>query len=188
MGRASSIDRLPADILGQLNGLLSDPRCSQHDAVQRINAILSEDGHRERVSKSAVNRYALRMNAVGQRLKERHQVAEMWVNKFGRLPQGKLGQIIIQMVHGMAYDASVKLAETDMEAEDMPAMVKMLKDLAVLMERSERAATLNAGREQAIRQQAAEDAASAAEKAAKQAGVSVETIERIRRDVLGMAA
>jgi len=187
MGRSSTIDRLPPDILEKLNALLSDPRCSQIDAAHRINAILSQEGHSERVSKSAVNRYAIRMNEVGQRLKERHQVADMWVGKFGRLPQGQMGQLIIQMVHGLAFDASMKLSEGEMEAENMPGTVKMLKELAIMLERTERAASLNADREKDIRKQAAEEAAEAAEKSMASQGMSRDSIDTLKREILGIA-
>lgn len=187
MSRASSVARLPADILAELNRLLSDPRCTQCEATDKINAVLAEDGHAARLSQSAVNRYAIKMNEVGRRLQERHQVADMWVGKFGRLPQGQLGQLIIQMVHGLAFDAGVQLSEAPLSAEAMPATVKMLKDLAQTLEKTERAASLNAQREREIRQQAAEQAAKAAAASAKKAGLSADTIQTIRRDVLRMA-
>ena len=134
-----------------------------------------------------MNRYAKKMAEVGQRLQERHQVADMWVDKFGRLPQGKLGQLIIQMVHGLAFDAGVQLSEAPIDAEAMPATVRMLKDLAQTLEKTERAASLNVQREREIRQQAAEQAASVAAASAKKAGLSSDTIKTIRRDVLRMA-
>lgn len=186
MGRSSTIDRLPPDILKQLNVLLADPRCSQVDAAHRINFILSQEGH-GRVSKSAVNRYAIRMNEVGRRLKERHQVADIWVGRFGRLPQGQMGQLIIQMVHGLAFDAGMKLSEGEMDAENMPGTVKMLKDLAVMLERTERAASLNADREKDIRKQAAEEAAEAAEKTLASQGMSRNSIDTLKREILGIA-
>lgn len=181
------MDRLPADILAELNRLLSDPRCSQCEAKDKINAVLASQGHSDRLSKSAVNRYSMRMAEVGRRLQERHQVADMWVGKFGRLPQGQLGQLIIQMVHGLAFDAGVQLSEAPLDVEAMPATVRMLKDLAQTLEKTERAASLNAARERDIRQQAAEQAASVAAASAKKAGLSKDTIKTIRRDVLRMA-
>ena len=187
MSRASSVAGLPPDILTELNRLLSDPRCSQCGATDKINAVLAAEGHAERLSKSAVNRYSIKMAEVGRRLQERHQVADMWVGKFGRLPQGQLGQLIIQMVHGLAFDAGVQLSEAPMDAEAMPATVKMLKDLAQTLEKTEHAASLNAEREREIRRQAAEQAASAAVASAKKAGLSKDTIKTIRRDVLRMA-
>ena len=88
----------------------------------------------------------------------------MWIEKFDRLPQGKVGQLIIQMVHGLAFDASLALAECDISEEDMPAQVKMIKELAIMLERTERAASLNQEREKELKKQIAEDLAKHADK------------------------
>jgi len=127
------------------------------------------------------------MNEVGQRLQERHQVADMWVNKFGRMPQGQMGQLIIQMVHGLAFDAGMKLSEDEVSTENLPGLVKMLKELSITIEKTERAATLNADREQEIRKQAAEEAAAAVETSAASSGMSKQSIDTLKRDILGIA-
>jgi hypothetical protein len=64
---------------------------------------------------------------------------------------------------------------------------KMLKDMAIAIEKLERAASENVKREEEIRRRAVEEAAEAAENTAKQAGASPELIKTIRRDVLRMA-
>ena len=186
MSRASSVSGLPPDILAELNRLLADPRCSQCEAKDKINAVLAEAGRDERLSKSAVNRYALKMAEVGRRLQERHQVADMWVGKFGRLPQGQLGQLIIQMVHGLAFDAGVQLSEASLDVENMPATVKMLKDLAQTLEKTERASSLNAQREREIKQQALKDAAQNIEQAARAKGMGEAQVRFWREQVLGV--
>ena len=186
MSRASSVDRLPADILAELNRLLSDPRCSQCEAKDKINAVLAAEGQDIRLSKSAVNRYAVKMAEVGRRLQERHQVADMWVGKFGRLPQGRLGQLIIQMVHGLAFDAGVQLSETPIDAGAMPATVRMLKDLAQTLEKTERAASLNTQRERDIKQQVLKDAAHNVEQAARAQGMGEAQVRFWREQVLGV--
>ena len=71
----ASIDRLPADILEQLQELLRDPRVTQLEATARINEILEDEGHEERVSKSAVNRYDMEMRKVGEKLRQSREVA-----------------------------------------------------------------------------------------------------------------
>jgi len=93
MARPSSIEILPADILEQLQALLRDPRVSQLACVAEINAILSERGEQP-VSRSALNRYAKKMEKVGERMLQSRQVADMWIAKLGNAPQGKTGQLI----------------------------------------------------------------------------------------------
>ena len=185
MARRSTITTLPPDILEKLQELLRDPRIAQLDAVARINEILDERGEKP-LSKSAVNRYAVRMNQVGQKLQEAHAISDMWIAKFGRLPSGQLGQLIIQMVQAMAFDVGLKLHQSELTEDDMPGAVHMLTKLATMLERTERAASLNADRETEIREQARREAADAAEQVAKQGGLSTESVQELRRAILGV--
>ncbi len=180
MGRISSIDKLPPEVRAALQGYLADPSLTQEAAAARTNEILEAIGRPDlKLKRSAVNRYDIKMREVGQRLRERHEVAEMWIGKFGRLPAGQLGQLIIQMVHGLAFDAGVKLSELEMDTENMPGTVRMLKDLAVMLERTERAASLNADREAEIRREAAAEI----EQAVRKEGGGAVTPERLREIV-----
>jgi hypothetical protein len=183
MGRQpSTIELLPDEIRQQLQELLRDPRCSQLEATRRINEILEEEGHEERVTKSSVNRYSLRMEQVGAKLRQSREIAEMWVGKLGAQPQGQVGHLLNEMVRTLAFDCAMTLSEGD---EPIPP--RMLKDLSIAVERLEKAASENVKREVEVRKQALADAADAAGKTAQQAGVSAETIQKIRRDVLMMA-
>ena len=84
----SSIDRLPDDIRDQLQELLRDPRVTQLDATAQINAILEADGH-PRLSKSAVNRYAVRMEEVGTRLRQSRRWQRCGSAAWAQSPRGK---------------------------------------------------------------------------------------------------
>ena len=186
MPRPSSIDRLPPDILEKLQELLRDPRVTQLEATRRINAILEEEGRSERVSKSAVNRYAQRMEQVGERLRQSREVAEMWIAKLGAAPQGKLGHLVNEILRTLSFDLALTLQKGEIEAEEAPAVAKMLKDMAIAMERLERAASENVKREAEIREQARREAADAAEKVARQGGLSADSVQAIRRAILGV--
>jgi hypothetical protein len=177
----SSIDRLPEDIRTRLQELLRDPRVTQLEATAKINAILQEQGG-QKLSKSAVNRYAVRMEKIGARIRQSREVAQMWIGTLGAEPQGEVGKLLNEMVRNLAFEYT-----TEMLDGDVPVDPKMLKNLAIAIERLERAASENVKRETEIRKKALEDAAQAAEATAKQAGVSDQTIKIIRRDVLRMA-
>jgi hypothetical protein len=122
------------------------------------------------------------MEEVGQRLRQSRQVAEMWIGKLGAEPQGKVGHLLNEIVRTLAFETAMHFAE----GED-PIDPKSLKELAIAVHRLEQAAGDAVKREQEIRKQEREKAAVAVSETAKKAGVSPETIERIRRDVLGMA-
>ncbi len=189
MGRQpSSIDMLPGDIREKLQELLRDPRVTQLEATRKINEILESEGHEERVTKSSVNRYALKMEEVGAKIRQGREMAEMWIGKFGAAPQGQLGLLITEMLRTLAYDLSLKLQDADIsDPETLSSTIDQVKALALGVQRLEQSTTLNVKRETEIRKQALEEAAEKAGAAARQAGVSAETIQRIRRDVLMMA-
>jgi hypothetical protein len=194
MARPSTIEQLPPDILEQLQELLRDPRVSQLDATAKINAILEADGHPERISKSAVNRYSQRMEQVGERLRQSRQVAEMWIGKLGAQPQGQMGHLINEILRTLAFDMSMQLqddAVAAVDAESRAGVISMLKELSLSVVRLERAASENVKREEDIRKQerarAAEDAAATAEKTLASAGMSRKAIDSIKREILGIA-
>lgn len=178
MPQKSSIERLPEDVRERLHELLRDPRVTQLEATARINEILEAEGEGT-LSKSAVNRYALRMEKVGSRLRQSREIAEMWIAKLGAAPQGKTGHLINEILRTLSFDVSLMLQEGNLDAETAPGVVDMLKGLALTMQRLEKAATLNVKREQEIRKQALEDAAEAVEK-----GATADEIRALREQYL----
>jgi len=161
----STIDLLPEDIRIALQELLRDPRVTQLKATARINAILAEQGHPERLSKSAVNRYALKMEEVGSKLRQSREVAQMWIGKLGAEPQGEVGKLLNEMVRTIAFELTMKLAEGDIEDIDP----KMIKDLATGIHRLEKAASENVKLEEEIRKKERERLKEAALTAVDQA-------------------
>ena len=183
MGRKqqSSIDRLPDDIREQFQELLRDPRVTQLDVVARINALLEEEGRPERLSKSAVNRYAVRMEEVGARMRQSREVADMWIGKLGAEPQGKVGKLLNEMVRTLAFETAMKLGEGE-----EPAEPKMLKDLSIAVERLEKAASENVKREEEIRKRALAEAAARVDEGAKAQGLTEDQAKFWREQVLGV--
>ncbi len=177
----SSIDRLPEDIRSRLQELLRDPRVTQLDAVARINAILEDEGHGERLSKSAVNRYALKMEEVGAKLRQAREVSQMWIGRLGAEPQGEVGKLLNEMVRTLAFEAVVTMSEGE-----EPVDPKMIKDLAIGIERLEKAASENVKRDEEIRRRAMQEAADKAEQIAKKGGLSAATVQTIRSEILGI--
>ena len=187
MGVPSTIKTLPADILEQLHELLRDPRCTQLEATAKINEILAAEGL-DPVSKSAVNRYDLEMRQVGERLQQSREIAKVWIGKLGAAPQGQTGLLVNEILRTLAFDLSLKLQDAELSEESIPGVISQLKSLSLAVQRLEASSTINVKRESEIKRQALEAAAEAVGETAKEAGVSSETIARIRRDVLRMAA
>ena len=190
MGKPSTIDRLPADVLERLQELLRDPRISQLDATARINEILEEEGHEERLSKSAVNRYDLSMRKAGEKLQQSREVAKMWIGKLGAAPQGQVGNLVNEVLRTLAFDLSLKIQDAELTEESLPGVIGNLKALSLAVQRLEASSTMNVKRETEIRKQAREqalqDAAKVVEKVATQHGLNAEQAAFWRQEVLGV--
>lgn len=182
MARKSSIDLLPDEIRDALHELLRDPKVSQLDATLRINELLEAEGVDQEVSKSAVNRYSQRMDAIGAKMRQSRQVAEMWIGKLGNQPQGQVGKLLNEFTRTMAFETALHMSE----GED-PVPPKLLKELSLSIKHLEEAASVNEKREREIRKLAAEEAAGIAETVAKQQGMTRDGIQSIKNQILGIA-
>lgn len=196
----SSIDLLPDAVRLQLQELLADRRVTQLETVRRINNILAAlsasgelpGGAPESLSKSALNRYAVRMEEVGSKIRQSREMAEMWIGKFGAAPQGQVGLLITETLRTLAYELTMKIQDADIDdPETLAATIDQLKALALAVQRLEQSTSINVKREGEIRKQAHEAAlklaASAAVTAVKSIrGATDAQIEQIRADILGV--
>lgn len=188
MPRPSTVQQLPADLLDQLHALLRDPRVSQLDATARINDALEEQGLPERISKSALNRYKVSMDKVGDRLRQSREIAQVWIAKLGTEPQGNVGELVTQLARTLSFDLMLHMQDGEINAETAPGTLAMLKDLALTAMRLEKASSENVKREQFIREEERTAAADSAVQAARDTGLSDEAVDTIRRKILGIGA
>lgn len=188
MGQVSKIDKLPEEYREQLNAMLHDPRVNQVTIAPKINAILEADGLPDRISKSGVNRHKIKLDRIGKKMRESRVLADMWIDRWGAAPQGKVGHLINESLRALALDMSIQLHEGEITAQTAPATVKMLKGLALTMQRLEKAASDNVKREKEIRKDALEEAARTLDSEAKQRGLSDEAAEQIKAKILGISA
>jgi hypothetical protein len=187
MAKPSTIDLLPPEIKAELQAWLQDPRITQLEATDRANQLLALAGLPDRVTKSSVNRYAVKMEEVGAKLRQSREVAQMYISQVGAAPQGQTGLLINEMLRSMAFELSLKMQEADVEdPETISATISQLKNLALTMQRLEQSATINVKRESEIRKQALTDAADNVEKAAIQQGLNADQAAFWRQQVLGV--
>ncbi|WP_040728235.1 DUF3486 family protein [Thiomicrorhabdus sp. Kp2] len=186
MGRTSTIEQMPQEILDKLQTLLRDPRISQLEATAKINTVLESLGH-EVVSKSAVNRYAQKMERVGQKLRESREVAKMYIDRFGEDQSGEVGKLVNEMIRTMVFDITLKMQGETIDPDMAPELAKMIKNLSLSMQQLENAAAINSKREQEIKRIAAKEAAEAAVQSMTRQGMSKATVDTIKRDILGIA-
>lgn len=186
MPRVSSIKSLPPDKLEALQALLRDPRYTHNEIVAEINALLEQDGHEERVSKSSLNRYKLQMDRVGEKLIQSREISAMWIAKLGAEPQGQVGNLLNEMMRALSFDLLLNMQGNGIDEESLPGFIEALKGLSLTLQRLEKASSDNVKRDQAIREQAQREAADTAARIAKQGGLSADAITELRSAILGI--
>ncbi|MEE2025041.1 DUF3486 family protein [Alkalimonas mucilaginosa] len=182
--RRSKVELLPADIKAQLNEMLRDGRMQQIEIVEAINQLIESKGLPEdqQLSKSGLNRYAKRMEDIGQRIRQAREVAEVWTAKLGNAPVSDLGKILQEGIRALAFETQMDMAEGKISADP-----KSLNQMALLCQRIEAAAMSSHKREKEMRQLFASEAAEVAEKVASQQGLTAEGVAALKREILGIA-
>ncbi|MDE0406873.1 MAG: DUF3486 family protein [Alphaproteobacteria bacterium] len=189
MGRQSTVRRLPPKVLEALEGWLRDPAITQQETVRRTNLLLDEVApEHPKVSRSAVGRYHAGFRETARRMKESREIARMMIADMGSLPGGRVGHVLTEIIRTVSFRLSRQIEGSEFDLEDLPGVIGQLKDLALISQRVERASRESERREREIREAAAEEAAEAAGSAARSQGLSRETADAIRREILGVGA
>lgn len=187
--RKSKVELLPEEIRNTLNVFIRSGNMTQKDILEAVNQMIDEAGLGDdaKLSRTGFNRYAKRMEDMGQRLRQSREVAEVWVSKLGEAPTSDVGKLLQEFVRTMAFETSMKMME-DAEGEEGEVISpKALGQLALVVQRIETAAMTSMKREKEIRAAFAAEAAEAAEKIVKQAGISADTATDIKNQILGIA-
>lgn len=185
--RKSKIDLLPADIRTQLNVLIRSGNMTQADIRDAVNELINEAGlgDEAKISRSAFNRYAQRMEETGARIRQAREVAEVWTSKLGDAPMSEVGKLLQEFVRTMAFETSMNLMEKSEDGK--PIEPKALGQLALVVKRIEEAAMTTQKVEKEIRKAFAQEAASTAETIVRSAGISASTAADIKKQILGIA-
>ncbi|MCR9671147.1 DUF3486 family protein [Vibrio parahaemolyticus] len=188
VNRKSKIELLPEDIRAQLNVLIRSGDMTQKDIRDAVNQMIEEAGLPDdaKLSRTGFNRYAKRMEDMGQRLRQSREVAEVWITKLGEAPTSDVGKLLQEFVRTMAFETSMRLMEdADEKQEVIPP--KALNQLALVVQRIEQAAMTSHKVEKEIRKAFAEEAAEQAEQIIREAGITDETVQSVKNKILGIA-
>lgn len=181
MAKRSSVQGLPTEIRAWLDTTLVEGNFSGYKLLE---AELKERGYE--IGKSSIQRYGTklerRLAAVKASTDAARAIAEGAPDE-----QDHKSAATIALVQSDLFEALLSLQEA--EDEDDPAeRVKILSKAARGIAEVAKASITQKKFAQEVRRQALKDAADKVEETAKQAGVSPETIQIIRRDVLRMAS
>ena len=178
--RKSRIKLLPKAIKAELDKLLREDRMTQADMLKQINALCEKHGEKK-VSQSSLSRYQKSAERMMAKNKQFRELSAIWVQKLGDEPESDVGKMLQQVVLTLAADVGFKL-----EQEEVPD-VKAINQLALVTQRVERAARDSLKREKEMRSAFAEEAATKAEEALANQGMTASTIETIKKEILGIA-
>lgn len=187
--RKSKINLLPDEIRNTLNAFIRSGNMTQKDILEAVNQMIDEAGLPDdaKLSRTGFNRYAKRMEEMGQRLRQSREVAEVWATKLGDAPESDVGKLLQEFVRTMAFETSMKMMEQAEGEEGEVISPKALGQLALVVQRIELAANSTIKREKEIRAAFAAEAAEQAEKIVKQAGITAATAQEIKNQILGIA-
>lgn len=177
MGRRSRIDRLPVAVREAV-----DVAIFKGATVDELLEAITAAG--EHVSRGAVGRYSQKYAEVVRR--QREVVAMAKANNADEAdPASPENRFANQMATTII--TTDLIAEASAPPSDKPADWNRRKKMAETLESMARARKLTAEAEASIRQNERERAAQAGAEAARKAGATPETIDLIKREILGIA-
>lgn len=178
----SSIDKLPPEIRDLIGRLRLDQGISI-DAIRAKLLELDVD-----VSRSALGRHVRSLAEVHEKMRRSREITES-LSRMGNRSDNKMMRGTLELLNSILLDVSLAQVEgedgTFQMVEFNPAQVKALAQTAESLARAEK---MDADRELKLRQNEREEAAKKAVGAAKAKGLSGDTVEFIRKAVLGSDA
>jgi polyhydroxyalkanoate synthesis regulator phasin len=183
MGQKSAVDRLPEKLRARLREMLQDPAVTQAEIVDAINTEAGET----LLSRSSMNRYAQRMKHFAEKNRQAKEIADAYIDKYGSDNRVKLGKVVNEQIRLAVFDLIGEIEEIREDPEiKSPQIADMLYKLSRGLKELEAAEKLNAERTESIRKAALAEAAEAVEQTAKSSGLTAETIEKIKKQILGL--
>ncbi|MDR0387245.1 MAG: DUF3486 family protein [Treponema sp.] len=183
MGQKSAVDRLPENLRTRLLEMLHNPAITQAEIVDAINAEAGET----LLSRSSMNRYAQRMKRFAEKNRQAKEIADAYIDKYGTDNRVKLGKVVNEQIRLAVFDLIGEIEEIREDPEiKSPQIADMLYKLSRGLKELEAAEKLNAERTESIRKAALAEAAEAVEQTARSNGLTAETIEKIKTQILGL--
>jgi hypothetical protein len=175
----SSIDKLPSRVREEVDAAIKRG-ATIDDIVERLRELGADH-----ISRSAVGRYSQQFREFAAQQRQISSVAQAFANEFGEA-EDRQGRFMIQALTSVITRAILPVAsgdEIELDGKELHYLARAVKDVAS-------ASKTDVDREAKIREEtrkrAREEAAAAAESAGRSAGATPETIEAIKRKILGI--
>ncbi|MBZ6377355.1 hypothetical protein B5C34_05345 [Pacificimonas flava] len=180
MGGKSTIEQLPDQLQGACHAAIR-----RGATIDEITGLLNGLG--ADVSRSAVGRYTKNYSELVRQQRDMTAMAQAFGREFGE-GDDRTGLMMTQLMQTLMTRSLIPLLSGDGEEEQLDPLeigrlAKAVKDIAG-------ASKIDTDRIRAIRAEereaAKKDAADVAEGAARKTGASAETIQQIRREIMGL--
>jgi hypothetical protein len=183
MGQKSAVDRLPEKLRYKLLEMLHNPAITQAEIVDAIN----DEAGEQLLSKSSMNRYSQKMKKFAEKNRQAKEIADAYIEKYGSDDRQKLGKVINEQMRVAIFDLMGEFDEIreDPEIKGTDA-ADMLYKISRGLKELEQAEKLNAERSETIRKATLVEAAEIVEQNAKSDGLTSETVEKIKKQILGL--
>ena len=192
-GRLSAIDKLPdwADeaklwAFEQLNAR----SLSQLDILDGFNERLKVAAFGQGItdppviSKSALNRTALRIALLGRRLQETREIAEVLAPKFEQAGDDTVTLMLAETIKTLIAEMLGNAGTLDADG----ATAEMLMMTARALTAAEQAKRISAEGRRKIEAELAKRASTAIDEVAKQKGLSADVVQKLRKNILGVSS
>jgi hypothetical protein len=179
--RPSSIDKLDPEIRDLIGKLRIDKGWSIDEIRAHLQQLLEQS---LLPSRSALGRHVKSLEEIGERLRHSRTVAEALVAKIGDAPDDRVADLNIELAHTMMLQL---LTRTDDEGDGKPIILGPEEQMFVArsLQALAGAKKTNADMVMKVREAAKKEAANAAAGAAKAKGLGADTVDFIRKAVLG---
>ncbi|NJR43944.1 DUF3486 family protein [bacterium] len=182
MGRKSSVDVLPRAIRDKLGKLLKAGTLTLDQIVSELKADLGE----EAPSRTAVWRYKDRIDNVMKGVREKREIARVWVQELGASPESDQGRMLVEMMQSMLTDTVIAAQDGE------PLDPKTARELALAIKAAAEAGGLSLKQQDLIEARARErlqreqqEKLNALQAKGK---IDSDTLATIRRDLYGLPA
>lgn len=181
MGRQSSIDALPEEVRHWLERALTDRNFSGFVALEDA---LRKQGYQ--ISKSAIHRYGKKIERRYSAIKASTEAARL-LTEGAADDQDARSEAVIALVQTELFESIINLQEAEDEETDPSERIALLSSAAKNIATLSRASVNQKKFRQEVQARVAA-AASAAEKIATKGGLSAESVDALRREILGIAS
>lgn len=180
----SSIDKLPEEIRELIGKLRENDKFTIDQILEHLKGLDVD------VSRSAIGRHVKTMAEISERMAQSRAMATALTARFGDEPDNRVARLNRELVQGIVM-TTLTASEEDEDGNIRPVTFNPEENLqlARTLQALASAEKIDTDRQLVLRRELAKEAAKAVDRvAAREGGMSKDTIAAIKREILGIAS